>query len=191
LAASSLLGFAAVVSPSSAPSGIGLGALAVGLGLAVLALFGVGAVRDALSGARLVTTEVERPRLPASPSYKACVDAAQHAARAGSLGELALLLACPFLLGGWLRFSAVAGGDAALATLAVAAVAASLILTLGGRATRSLLTDTRGRARDASSPVAGASDTFGDLVGVTLATSIEALAFVLALTVLCLAPLLR
>lgn len=191
IATASLLGFAALISPTSAASGFGLGALAVGIGLAVLALFGVGTVRDALSGARLVTTEVERPRPESAASYKGCVEAAQHAARAGSLLELGLLLACPFLLGAWLRFGVVPGADAALVTLAIAAVAAGLILTLGGRATRSLLTDARARSRDAGSPAATASDTFGDLVGVTLATSIEALAFVLALTVLCLAPLLR
>ena len=63
-----------------------------------------------------------------------------------------------------------------------------------GRATRAVLAELRRRVRGmraAFVPRAAAeAESFGELVGVTAASSVEALALVLALTVLSLAPLL-
>jgi hypothetical protein len=196
------LGAGASVSRSvEAP--LGLGALALGLGVALVVVFGARATQSALYGARLVASEVERelpqPRtalsVPAdyAPSYKACVEAALAAARGTSRTDLLLLLVAPFALGSLLFWGGPAGSERALTSFGVAAVLAGLILTLGGRATRAVLREVRRRARsDASAPPATQqAQSFGDLVGVTTASSVEALALVLALTVLCLAPLLR
>jgi Na+/H+-translocating membrane pyrophosphatase len=182
---------------SGSPS-LGSAALSILLGAALLTLFGARAAASASAGARLVTAEVERQSREvartegAAPSYKACVDAALGAARSASVLELVGLLLSPFLLGSLLRTSGVPGGDGALPAFGVAAVAAGLIFTLGGRATRARLGEQRQRAHaGAATPSATQAESFGDLLGVTAAASVEALAFVLALTVLCLAPLLR
>lgn len=205
LALSALLGLLPLGSGAARSDGVplGLGSLALGLGMALVLAFGARATQSALQGARLVASEVERqlrefPQpagAPAdfTPSYKPCVEAAFAAARSTSLSELLLLLLAPFLLGSLLFWGGAAGSAPALAGFGVAAVLVGLILTLGGRATRAVLREVRRRARsDASSaPVAQQAQSFGDLVGVTTASSVEALALVLALTVLCLAPLLR
>ena len=84
--------------------------------------------------------------------------------------------------------------SAPLVGFGVAVVLAGLVLTLGGRGTRAMLTELRRRLRgdDAGLGVrATEAESFGELVGVTAASSVEALALVLALTVLSLAPLLR
>jgi hypothetical protein len=196
LGAALLLGLAAVGgrgSPSSS-GGIGWGSLAIALGLALLTLLGAGAARSAVSGARVVAAEVERQRRASpegAPSYKACVDAALAVARAVSPLELAAVLACPFALAGLLRVGGVSPGDAHFPSFGFAAVAAGLIFTLGGRATRARLGDQRPRPRGTEAPTSTQAEAFGDLVGVPVAASVEALALVLALTVLCLAPLLR
>ena len=86
---------------------------------------------------------------------------------------------------------------ASLVGFGVAAVLAGLVLSLGGRATRGTLSELRRRLfrqEGGQAPRAAAeaeAESFGELVGVTAATSVEALSLVLALTVLCLAPLLR
>jgi H+-translocating diphosphatase len=198
LGASLLLGLAAIgssTSPSAAP-GVGVGTFVVTLGIALLTAFGAGAARSAVSGARLVATEVERQRRAApedvAPSYKASVEAAVAAARAVSLLELGVVLACPFGLAWLLGLGGVSARDAAFPAFGVAAVAGGLLFALGGRATRARLSDPRPRSRasDAVSTSAPA-ESLGDLVGAPVATSVEALALVLALTVMCLAPLLR
>jgi hypothetical protein len=198
LGASLLLGMAAVAAPSPGGSaqGLGSGSLAVTLGLALLTAFGAGAARSAVSGARLVALEVERQRRGApadvAPSYKGSVEAALAAARGVSLAELGVVLACPFGLAWLLRMSGVSAGAAAFPSFGVAAVAAGLIFTLGGRATRALLSEQRSRPRGTEARASSAqAESFGDLLGVPVAASVEALALVLALTVLCLAPLLR
>jgi Na+/H+-translocating membrane pyrophosphatase len=177
------------------------------LGLLVL-LFAARATRSAVLGARLVTIEVERqlrefprqhggPAIPAdfTPSYKGCVEAALSAARSASVLELASLLLAPFVLGALLHWGASPTQSAPLVGFGVAAVLAGLVFTLGGRATRGTLRELRRRLlRQDGGQVpraAAEAESFGELVGVTAATSVEALALVLALTVLCLAPLLR
>jgi Na+/H+-translocating membrane pyrophosphatase len=155
----------------------------------------------------LVTVEVERQVrdlrqaqgtavVPSdyAPSYKACVEAVVAAARGTSLIELLVLLVTPFVLGSLLMWSGAAGSERTLASFGIASVLAGLILTLAGRATRAALREVRRRLRssDIGAPSAALeAQSFGDLLGVTAATSAEALALVLALTVLCLAPLLR
>jgi inorganic pyrophosphatase len=209
LALASLLG---LLSLSSASTGgeslLGPAGLATGLGVALVLWLAARAAQSAVSGARLVATEVERqlrefPRqhgvstVPAdfTPSYKACVEAAFAAARGASLLELGALLLAPFLLGSWLRWGSGAAPEAALAGFGIASVFSGLILTLGGRATRAMLGEVRRRLRGSEAGLAPAAASqarsFGDLVGVSAASSVEALALVLALTVLCLAPLLR
>jgi Na+/H+-translocating membrane pyrophosphatase len=210
LSLSTLLGLLslAAVPHGETSLGLGLGALSLGFGLCLVLVFGARATRSAVQGARLVALEVERqlrdvpPRqgvssLPSdyTPSYKACVDAAFEAARGAPVVELFGLLMAPFLLGALLHGAGAAGIGQALASFGLAAVLTGLILTLGGRATRATLRELRRRLR--SSDLAPAATTgvqaqsFGDLVGVTTAASVEALALVLALTVLSLAPLLR
>ena len=202
LALSSLLGLVSLASAPGAPTrALGASSVAVMFGVALVLLCGARAAQSAVAGARLVTAEAERqlrdarppgsPTLPAdfTPSYKACVDAALAAARNGSVIELSSLLFAPFVLCSLLRWGGVPAGAATLASFGVAAVTAGLIFTLGGRATRAVLGEQRPRLGAQLSPPQAQS--FGDVVGVTAATSVEALALVLALTVLCLAPLLR
>jgi K(+)-stimulated pyrophosphate-energized sodium pump len=198
LGASLLLGLAAA-SPALATGtlGIGAGVLAVTVGLALMTAFGSATARSAVSGARLVATEVEEQRratpADAAPSYKSSLDASLEAARAVPRWELGLTLACPFALAGLLRFSAVPSGDAAFRSFGVTAVTAALVVALGARATRARLTEAPGRTRSVGAlPLTHVqAESFGDLVGVPVAASVEALALVLALIVLCLAPLLR
>ena len=134
--------------------------------------------------------------LPAefTPSYKGCVEAALGAARAASVTELGSLLLAPFLFAGLLRWVGSAARSTPLVGFGVAAVLAGLVVTLGGRATRATLSELRRRLRGSDASLvpraAAEAESFGELVGVTAASSVEALAFVLALTVLCLAPLL-
>lgn len=196
LGASLLLGLTAI--EGTAPAGgatpaVGASALAVAVGIALLTAFGARAGRAAVSGARLVATEVERQRRSAAvdsaPSYKASVEASLSAARSVSAMELALMLACPFALAWLLRLCGVPTGNSVFPSFGVAAAAAGLIFALGGRATRALLSETRPRLRGTPPPSTQA-ESFGDLI-VPVAASVEALALVLALTVLCLAPLLR
>lgn len=208
LALSALLGLVSLGPSMATPSLLGLSALALGLGAAAVLVFGARATQSAILGARLVALEVERQRrdLPQkhgvisapsdfTPSYKACVDAAFSAARGASLLEVLALLLAPFLLGLLLLWSGAGGGTPALVSFGMAAVLASLILTLASRATRAQLSEVRRRAKSndagaATSPALQAQS-FGELVGVTTASSVEAFALVLALTVLCLAPLLH
>lgn len=209
LALSALLGLLSLV--DAAPrvdARVGGAALALGFGLSLVLVFGARASRSAVQGARLVAVEVERQlrELPSkqgiasvpadyTPSYKACVEAAFTAARGAPLAELGVLLVAPFALGALLLTGGGAASLRALSSFGIAAVVAGLILTLGGRATRAALGELRRRLRSSDlspSPTTGAEvQSFGDLVGVTTAASAEALALVLALTVLCLAPLLR
>ncbi len=210
LSLSLLLGLLSLTASSSpAPGGsLGLSAFATVAGVALVLLFGARATRSAVLGARLVSIEVERqlrefPRqsgaatLPTdfTPSYKGCVEAALTAARGASVLELASLLVAPFLLGAFLHWGAPPTLGTPLVGFGVAAVIAGLVFTLGGRATRATLGELRRRLRGSDAGQAPRSATeaesFGELVGVTAASSVEALALVLALTVLCLAPLLR
>ena len=194
---------------AAAPSGsLGLAVFATVAGVVLVLLFAARATRSAVMGARLVAVEVEQqlrefPRrqgalgVPAdfTPSYKGCVDAALEAARSASVVELASLLLAPFLLGLLLHWGASPAQSTPLIGFGVAAVFAGLVFTLGGRATRGTLSELRRRLlRQEAGAVprsTAEAESFGELVGVTAAASVEALALVLALTVLCLAPLLR
>jgi len=210
LSASLLLGLLSLsggVAPTPVSS-LGFAAFATVAGVVLVLLFAARATRSAVLGARLVAVEVERqlrefPRqhgalaVPAdfTPSYKGCVEAALSAARSASVLELASLLLAPFALGALLHWGASPTQSAPLVGFGVAAVLAGLVFTLGGRATRGTLSELRRRLlRQDGGQVpraAAEAESFGELVGVTAATSVEALSLVLALTVLCLAPLLR
>lgn len=198
----------AAPAPAPAPASLGLAAFGTIAGVALVLVFAARATRSAVVGARLVAVEVERqlrdlPRsqgtlaLPAefTPSYKGCVEAALGAARAASVTELGSLLLAPFLFAGLLRWVGSAARSTPLVGFGVAAVLAGLVVTLGGRATRATLSELRRRLRGSDASLvpraAAEAESFGELVGVTAACSVEALALVLALTVLCLAPLLR
>ncbi len=202
-----LLSLAASSSPAPSSS-LGLSAFATVAGVALVLLFGARATRSAVLGARLVSIEVERqlrelPRQPGAaavaadftPSYKGCVEAALKAARGASVLELGSLLVAPFVLGAFLHWGAAPSLGTPLVGFGVAAVIAGLVFTLGGRATRATLGELRRRLRGSEAGLvpraAAEAESFGELVGVTAATSVEALALVLALTVLCLAPLLQ
>jgi len=209
VALSLLLGLLSLVVPSSPSFGsYGVAALATALGATLVLLFSARATRSAVLGARLVGVEVERqlrelPKQPGAavlpadftPSYKGCVEAALEAARGASVAELAALLFAPFLLGLLLRGSGAASFSDPLVGFGVAAVLGSLILSSVGRTTRSVLAELRRRLRGSEAGFGPAAvtqaESFGELVGVTAASSVEAFALVLALTVLCLAPLLR
>ena len=211
LSLSLLLGLLSLtVGASPALTGsLGLSAFATVAGVALVLLFGARATRSAVLGARLVSVEVERqfrefPRQPSAaalptdftPSYKGCVEAALTAARGASVLELGSLLLAPFLLGAFLHWGAAAPAlGTPLVGFGVAAVLAGLVFTLGGRATRAMLGELRRRLRGSDAGLVPRAvteaESFGELVGVTAASSVEALALVLALTVLCLAPLLR
>jgi len=210
LSASALLGLLSLrAGTSPAPeSSLGFAAFATVAGVVLVLSFAARATRSAVVGARLVAVEVERqlrefPKqhgalaVPAdfTPSYKGCVEAALSAARSASVLELGSLLLAPFVLGALLRWGASPTQSAPLVGFGVAAVLAGLVFTLGGRATRGTLTELRRRLlRQDGGQVpraAAEAESFGELVGVTAATSVEALSLVLALTVLCLAPLLR
>jgi hypothetical protein len=123
------------------------------------------------------------------------VEASLEAARGASVAELASLLFAPFLLGLLLHGAAAPALGAPLVGFGVAAVLGSLILSSVGRTTRAVLAELRRRVRASDAGVVpGAliqAESFGELVGVTSAASVEAFALVLGLTVLCLAPLLR
>jgi K(+)-stimulated pyrophosphate-energized sodium pump len=208
LSASLLLGLLSLSGGTAPVSSLGFAAFATVGGVVLVLVFAARATRSAVLGARLVAVEIERqlrefPRqqgalaLPAdfTPSYKGCVEAALSAARHASVLELASLLLAPFLLGALLHWGASPIQRAPLVGFGVAAVLAGLVFTLGGRATRGTLSELRRRLlRQDGGQVpraAAEAESFGELVGVTAATSVEALSLVLALTVLCLAPLLR
>jgi hypothetical protein len=212
LSLSLLLGLLAIGgSGAPTPAGsLGLVVFATVGGVVLLLSFAARATRSAVIGSRLVAVEVERqlrefPRhqgvttvpVDFTPSYKGCVEAALDAARGASVIELAALVAVPFLLGGLVQWGAGATPalSAPLVGFGVAVVLAGLVLTLGGRGTRATLTELRRRLRGDDTGLgprgAAEAESFGELVGVTAASSVEALALVLALTVLSLAPLLR
>jgi Na+/H+-translocating membrane pyrophosphatase len=210
LALSLLLGLLSLSSGAApaASGSLGFAAFATVTGVALVLLFAARATRSAVLGARLVAVEVERqlrefprqqgvPTVPSdfTPSYKGCVEASLNAARAASVLELAGLLVAPFVLGALLHWGATPTLGSPLTGFGVAAVLAALVLTLGGRATRATLGELRRRLRSSEAGLAprasAEAESFGELVGVTAASSVEALALVLALTVLCLAPLLR
>jgi Na+/H+-translocating membrane pyrophosphatase len=210
LALSLVLGLLSLGSNDSPapPTSLGLAGLSMLTGVALVLFFGARATQSAVTGARLVSVEVEHqlhdlprqqgtPVVPAdfTPSYKACVDAALAAAKEASVVELALLLVAPLLLGLLLHWGAAAATASPLAGFGIAAVFGGLIVSLGGRATRAVLGELRRRLRSGDTAPATSAATeaeaFGELVGVTAAYSVEAFALVLALTVLCLAPLLR
>ncbi|HEX2870341.1 MAG TPA: sodium/proton-translocating pyrophosphatase [Polyangiaceae bacterium] len=207
LALSLLLGLLSLTTPQAPAGSLGVAAFATVGGVVLVLVLAARATRSAVHGARLVSVEVERqlrefPRqqgvlsVPAdfTPSYKGCVEAAFDAARAASSLELGSLLAAPFLLGALLHFGASPTRNTPLLGFALAALLAGLVFALGGRATRATLGELRRRlARSeagAAPRAATEAESFGELVGVTAASSVEALALVLALTVLCLAPLL-
>jgi hypothetical protein len=209
LALALLLGLLSLNGPVAGPPGsLGFAAFATVAGLVLVLLFAARATRSAVSGARLVAAEVERqlrefprhqgvPAVPIdfTPSYKGCVEASLSAARAASVVELAGLLVAPFLLGALLHWGASPTLSSPLIGFGVASLLAGLVLSLGGRATRATLGELRRRLRGSDAglvPRASVeAESFGELVGVTAASSVEALALVFALTVLCLAPLLR
>jgi Na+/H+-translocating membrane pyrophosphatase len=209
LSLSLLLGLLSLTTSGSPAltASLGLSAFATVAGVALVLLFGARATRSAVLGARLVSVEVERqfrefPRQQSAatpptdfiPSYKGCVEAALTAARGASVIELGSLLLAPFLLGAFLHWGGAPPLGTPLVGFGVAAVLAGLVFTLGGRATRATLGELRRRLRGTDLGVvpraATEAESFGELVGVTAASSVEALALVLALTVLCLAPLL-
>ena len=207
LALSLLLGLLSLTSASAAGASLGVAAFATVGGVVLVLVLAARATRSAVQGARLVSVEVERqlrdfPRqqgvlsVPAdfTPSYKGCVEAAFDAARAASSLELGALLAAPFLLGALLHLGTTPTRSAPLVSFALAALLAGLVLALGGRAARATLGELRrrlSRSEAGAAPRAAAeAESFGELVGVAAASSVEALALVLALTVLCLAPLL-
>jgi K(+)-stimulated pyrophosphate-energized sodium pump len=178
-------------------------ALATGAGVSLVLLFAARSAGSAVQGARLVSGEIERqlrdlPRhkgvaqLPAdfTPSYRACVEVALTAARDTSITELALLLVAPFLLGALAFWSAEPAFPNPLVGFALAALLSGVVYTLAARATRALLSEASRRARTDSAPSSHSFSTYGELVGVTAAASVEALVCALALTVLCLATLL-
>jgi hypothetical protein len=206
LAASLLLGLVAMLGPAplKLASSLGLAALAAGAGVSLVLLFGARSAGSAVSGARLVSAEVERqlrefPRqhgvvvVPAdfTPSYRGCVDATFSAARGASMPEAALLLLTPFLLGLLLKTGAQPPLTAPLLGFGAAAVLSGVVYALAARGTQAVLAELRRRARPGD-PNTGtlAFSTYGELVGVTAAASVEALVCALALTVLCLATLL-
>jgi Na+/H+-translocating membrane pyrophosphatase len=206
LALSALLGLLSLTFGSASPSALGLSALGTTLGITLILLFGARSTRSAVLGSRLVGGEVERQLREAhrpsgagapadfTPSYKACVEAALNAAQGASSLEAAALLVAPFALGLLLHVSGGPTSFGPLASFGISAVLAGLVCALGARATRAVLGELRLRLRNLEpSPTSTATETraFGELVGVTAATSVEALALVLALTVICLAPLLR
>lgn len=187
---------------------LGAPAFAATLGIALVLLFAARTTRSAVQGARMVSAEVERQLrgcnrepnnagLPGdfTPNYKACVEAAMTEAGKSSLPELWALLAAPFLLASLLGFGASRVPLAPLLGFAVAAVLGALVFALAGRATRTLLCEARRRTRGPDLTLkpstASEADSVGELWGVAAAASVEALGPVLALTVLCLAPLLH
>jgi K(+)-stimulated pyrophosphate-energized sodium pump len=206
LAASLLLGLVALLgsAPLKLTGSLGLAALATAAGVSLVLLFGARAAGSAVTGARLVATEVERqlrelPRqqgvtvVPAdfTPSYRACVDASFAAARGASMPEAALLLLTPFLLGLLLRAGSQPPLTEPLIGFGVAAVLSGVVYALAARGTQAVLAELRRRTRSTESGSGSlAFSTYGELVGVTAAASVEALVCALALTVLCLAALL-
>jgi Na+/H+-translocating membrane pyrophosphatase len=206
LAATLLLGLLALLGagPLKLQSSLGLAGLSTAGGVSLVLLFGARSAGSAVAGARLVASEVERqlrefPRqqgialVPAdfTPSYRACVDAAFAAARGASLPEAALLLFTPFLLGLLLKAGSEPPFLQPLIGFGVAAVLSGVVYALAARGTQAVLDELRRRTRS-NDPGAGsvAFSTYGELVGVTAAASVEALVCALALTVLCLAALL-
>jgi Na+/H+-translocating membrane pyrophosphatase len=203
LSVSVLLGLVAR-RPGAEAASIGVAGVAVAAGVSLVLVFGARAARAALSGSRLVSQEVERqlgavPRqhgvvpVDFTPSYKPCVDASLGAARSSSQLDLGALVLTPFVLAALLYAGPARSAGAPLTTFAVAALTSGVLFALGARATRAALIELRRRARTADSagrePSSLQAENFGELVGVTAASSVEALALVLALTVLCLAPL--
>lgn len=208
VALSLLLGLLSLTN-SNAPSlsSFGAAALAIALGATLVLVFSARSTRNAVLGARLVGVEVELqlrelpkqglavPPADFAPSYKGCVEASLEAARGASVLELGSLLFAPFMLGLLLHGTAAPGLTAALVGFGVAAILGGLILSSVGRTTRAVLAELRRRVRASDAGLGPAAltqaESFGELVGVTSAASVEAFALVLALTVLCLAPLLR
>jgi hypothetical protein len=72
----------------------------------------------------------------------------------------------------------------------VAAVLSGVVYALAARGTHAVLGELRRRTRGDAGSGGLAFSTYGELVGITAAASIEALVCALALTVLCLAALL-
>ena len=103
---------------------------------------------------------------------------------------IAALLLVPFGLALGLRETGSALTPALLA-FGLSALLTGVVVSLGARATRAVLAEQRRRSRDWAATSLVDADTFGALIGVTAAASVEALVPVLALTVICLAPLLR
>ena len=208
IALSLLLGLLSLTN-SNTPSlsSFGAAALAIALGTTLVLVFSARSTRNAVLGARLVGVEVELqlrelpkqglavPLADFAPSYKGCVEASLEAARGASVIELGSLLFAPFMLGLLLHGAAAPGLTAPLIGFGVAAILGSLILSTVGRTTRAVLAELRRRVRASDAGLGPAAltqaESFGELVGVTSAASVEAFALVLALTVLCLAPLLR
>jgi len=182
---------------------VGLAALATALGVTCVLVFGTRAARGAIAAARLIGAEVERQlpearlgaAIPAdfSPSYKGCLEALTESARSLPWLEVAGLLLSPFALALLLRETGSALTPTLLA-FGLATLLTGVVVSLGGRATRAVLAEQRKRARattDAGAAALADADAFGALLGVTATANIEALVLSLALTVICLAPLLR
>lgn len=205
LAASLLLGLLALLGTSTAKltSLLGFAALATVAGVSLVLLFGARAAGSAVQGARLVAGEVERqlrefPRqqgvaqvpVDFTPSYRACVDASFTAARGASVPEAAALLVTPFVLALLLKVGAEHPLPEPLLGFGVAAVLSGVVYALAARGTHAVLGELKRRTRGDAGSGNLAFSTYGELVGVTAAASIEALVCALALTVLCLATLL-
>jgi len=200
-----MLGLLALGGPSTAgTASLGLAALATALGVGLVLFLAAGGARSAASGSRLVSTEVERQLAEArerggdafvefAPSYKACVELAASSAKASSMLAPAASLIAPFALALLLRQT----GSAFTPTLLVfgtAVAATGVVVSLVSRATRAGLADLRRRARRNDLPGTAAlsdADAFGQLVGVVGATHAESLALTLAISIICLAPLIR
>lgn len=205
LAASLLLGLLTLfgAAPLSLNGSLGAAALATVAGVSLVLLFAARSAGSAVQGARLVASEVERqlrefPRqqgvaqLPAdfTPSYRPCVEASLSAARGASVPEAALLLVAPFALGGLLKLVGQPSLTQPLVGFGLAVLLSGVVYVLAARATRALLGELGRRLRADTNTSSTAFSTYGDLVGVTGAASVEALVCVLALTVFCLATLL-
>ncbi len=207
VANSALLGLLAFSAGQAKPAPIGALGMALAVGVTLILLSAGRALRSALLGARLVTQETQRqlaglPRqngvtaVPAdfTPSYKTCVEATLEAARSSSSVEALVAVAAPFLLAALWRWGSPSAGTTPLLGFALAALLGGLSFVIASRAARAVLGELRRKLRGPEvtprTPSALQSENFGELVGVSAAASVEALALVLALTVLCLAPLM-
>jgi K(+)-stimulated pyrophosphate-energized sodium pump len=181
----------------------GLELLAICAAIVVVLAFASRATRSALLGARPIADEVKRqlqglprkqgaPSLPAdfTPGYKACVESALAGAKRGNLPEVGWVALAPFALA--LMLLGEPSARSALLAFATAAVICGLTFVLASRATRAALREAKRRARatETAGPALSGLQSFGDVLGLGAAASVEALMGVLALSMLSLASLL-